>query len=115
MSRDFEKGSVGLLSFPFPSVTCSKAYAGREKVVTAFEKYYDENGSLTASHFVKSRENLANAYNLSLNDQARFDAVNGHAILANTTPTAFWTLFHMLLDLELLEEFRQQVLPLLTV
>lgn len=113
--RDFEEGAVGLLSYPFPSVTCSRAYAGREKVVTAFEKYHKENGSQTASHFVKARGKTSNGYKLSLNDQARFDAVNGHAILANTTPTAFWVLFHMLSDPKLLEEVRQQVMPLLTV
>ena len=113
--RDFEEGAVGLLSFPFPSVTCSKAYAGRERVVTAFEKYHNDNGPQTASHFVKARGKTSNGYNLSVNDQARFDAVNGHAILANTTPTAFWTLFHILSDAKLLEEVRQQVMPLLEV
>lgn len=80
---------------PFPKITCSKAYAGREKIVAAFERYYDENGPLSASHFVKAGQ-ASNGYYLSVNNQARLDAVNGHAILANTTPTAFWTLFHML-------------------
>ena len=96
LHRDFEQGAVGLLSFPFPKITCSKAYAGREKIVAAFERYYDENGPLSASHFVKALGQASNGYYLSVNNQARLDAVNGHAILANTTPTAFWTLFHML-------------------
>ncbi len=113
-TRDFEEGAVGLLSFPFPRVTCSKAYAGREKVVAAFERYYNEEGPQTASHFVKARGKTSDGYNLSVNDQARFDAVNGHAILANTTPTAFWTLYHIFSDSAVLEEVRQQVTPLLT-
>ncbi len=49
-----------------------------------------------------------------MNNKSRLDVVNGHAILANTTPTAFWTLFHILSDPELLEEVREQVMPLLT-
>jgi len=113
-NSDFEEGAVGLLSFPFPRVTCSKAYAGREKIVAAFERYHNEEGPQTASHFVKARGKTSERYHLSVNDQARFDAVNGHAILANTTPTAFWTLYHIFSDSAVLDEVRQQVMPLLT-
>ncbi len=79
---------------PFPKITCSKAYAGREKIVAAFERYYDENGPLSASHFVKAGQ-ASNGYYLSVNNQARLDAVNGHAILANTTPSFLDAVSHV--------------------
>lgn len=71
LNRDFEEGAVGLLSFPFPKITCSKAYAGREKIVAAFERYYHENGPLSASHLVKALGQASNVYYLSVNNQAR--------------------------------------------
>ncbi|MCJ1456811.1 hypothetical protein MMC28_007176 [Mycoblastus sanguinarius] len=64
---------------------------------------------------MKAFGKTSNGHNLPINDRARLDAVNGHAILANTIPTAFWTLFHVLSDPELLEEVRRQVMLLLTV
>jgi len=47
-------------------------------------------------------------------DKARLDAVGGHAILANTLPTAFWTLYHILSDPAILQEVRDAVEPLLS-
>ena len=96
-----------------PSITCAKAYNGREKVVAAFEKYYANNGPASASHYVKAQAKTSDGHGLSINDRARFDAVKGHAILANTTPTAFWTLYHVFSDPAILEEVRAQVKPLL--
>ncbi len=113
--RDFEENAVGLLSLPLPRITCAKAYAGREKVVAAFERYYATHGIDTASQFLKARNKTSERWGLSINDQARLDAVNGHAILANTTPTAFWTLYHIYCDPAILDEVRAQILPLLTV
>ena len=113
--RDFEENAVGLLSFPLPRFTCAKAYAGREKIVAAFERYYAARGVDTASHFIKVRNKTSEGWGVPINDQARFDAVNGHAILANTNPTAFWTLYHIYSDPAILEEVRAQIFPLLTV
>lgn len=106
---------MGLLSLPIPKVTCSKAYAGRERVVNAFERYYLENGVQMASCLMKSCRQTRDRYSVSLNDQARMEAVNGHALLANTAPTAFWTLYHLFTDSMILNDVRKQVKPLLTV
>ncbi|CCD53867.1 putative cytochrome p450 protein [Botrytis cinerea BcDW1] len=109
--RDFEDNAVGLISFPLPKVTCRKAYQGREKMVDAFLKYYADEGTKTASHIVQSQDRVATTSGISLLDRARIDAVSGHAILANTTPTAFWTVFHLLSDPKLVEEVRNAVEP----
>ncbi|KAM3083783.1 hypothetical protein ACMFMF_001148 [Clarireedia jacksonii] len=111
---DFEENAVGLMSFPFPSITCRKAYKAREKIVTAFLKYYEDGGRDTASHIHQSASKVRDAYGVSNIDRSRFDAVNGHAILANTTPTAFWTIYHILSDPKILEEVRTAVEPLVT-
>lgn len=115
IGRDFVNNTVGLISYPIPSVTCATAYAGRESFVAAFEKYFAMNGPDTASHLVQARNKVADSFGLSVNDKARLEAVQGHAILANTTPTAFWTLYHVFSDPTVLEEVREQILNLTTV
>ena len=113
--RDFEDNAVGVLSYPFPSVTCAKAYAGREKLVSALERYYEAGGLDSASQYLKARSKTIESFDLSVNDKSRFEAITGHALLANTNPTAFWTLYHLFSDPSLLEEVREQCMPLLTV
>lgn len=106
---------MGLLSYPFPGVTCANGYAGREKVVVAFERYYEAGGLDSASQYQKTRSRTTESFGLSLNDTARIEAVTGHALLANTNPTAFWTLYHLFYDPLLLEEVREQSMRLLAV
>ena len=42
-------------------------------------------------------------------DMARSETVNGIAILANTVPTVFWTIFYIYSDPKLLTDVRRQV------
>jgi cytochrome P450 len=42
-------------------------------------------------------------------DLARFECVNGIAIIGNSVPTAFWTIFHMFSDIKVLEDIRAQI------
>ena len=107
--------ALGLMSFPFPKITCPKGYAAREKLVAAFAKFYDTNGQETASHYIEEQSRISERYGFSNEDKARADAANAHAILANTTPTAFWTIYHIITNTEILEEVRTAVTPLLTI
>ncbi|KAL8784395.1 MAG: hypothetical protein Q9213_003995 [Squamulea squamosa] len=109
----FEDNMIGLMSFPLPSVTCATAYAGREKVVAAFEKYFVNHGPDNASHLLQSRSKASDGFNLSINDKARLEVTLGHALLSNTTPTAFWTLYHIFSDSKVLNEVREEVSKLL--
>ncbi|PQE15686.1 cytochrome p450 protein [Rutstroemia sp. NJR-2017a BBW] len=111
---DFEHYAVELMSFPLPQITCSKGYKAREKLVSAFVKYYEDGGRAGASHIHESASKVRDAYEVSNVDRSRFDAVNGHAILANTTPTAFWTIYHVLSDPAILKEVRAAVEPLVS-
>lgn len=47
-------------------------------------------------------------YGIPEADVARFESVNGFGILLNLLPTAFWTLFHVLADPQLLKVVREE-------
>lgn len=96
-------------------MTCAKAYTGREKVVVAFDRYFEARGLDSASQYLKARMRATESFGLSVNDKSRLEAITGHALLANTNPTAFWTLYHLFSDPLLLEDIREQCMPLLTV
>lgn len=110
--RDFEENTVGLISYPWSSITCAKAYAGRERVVAAFEKFQAANGAQRACEFQRKGNTHTSEHNLSVVDKARLDVIDVNAIHSNTTPTAFWTMYHIFSDPVVLEEVRAAVLPL---
>ena len=96
-----------LLAEFMPWLLASKGYAGREKVVTAFKHYLAAKSHETASDLVKARVQCLMS-NVTLEDLARFESVNGIAILANTVPTAFWTMYHVFSDASILEIVREE-------
>ena len=102
------------MSLPYPSITCAKSYTAREKVATAFKKYYDAKGYDSASPWVQYSTKVSEKYGISDTDKARIDVSNSHAILANTTPTAFWTIYHIFSDASVVDEVRAAVMPFLT-
>ncbi|KAL9068120.1 MAG: hypothetical protein Q9157_006605 [Trypethelium eluteriae] len=91
--RDFNDETILLLANAVPSISARKGYLGREKAVAGFEKYFSSHSYDQASFLVQERCRLLQQYGIGLHDQARFEAVNGIAILANTIPTAFWTIY----------------------
>lgn len=105
---------MGLISYPWPSITCARAYIGREKVVAAFERYHNAKGAQQGCHFVQRSDKNTSNHDLSINDKARLDVVNDNAIHSNTTPIAFWTMYHIFSDPAVLDEVRAEVLPLVT-
>jgi hypothetical protein len=114
-SRTFQDGAAAVMGLPFPKFTASKAYAAREKLVDAFTKFYSHGDSELASQWVRRASEISESYGVDNVDKARMDVANSNGILANTTPTAFWTIYHIFSDQVLLEEIRNAVLPLLSV
>ncbi|MCJ1394809.1 hypothetical protein MMC18_007689 [Xylographa bjoerkii] len=110
----FTDDTVMLLANFWPGILARKGYAGREKVVKAFEKYFAANGDADASQLTKARASSLRR-DFEPNDLARFETVNGIAIIANTIPTTFWTMFHVFSDAELLKRVREQVSSITTV
>ncbi|KAM3064742.1 hypothetical protein ACMFMG_005737 [Clarireedia jacksonii] len=112
--RDYSADSTMLLFGLFGGILAPKGYAGRERIVSAFKKYFAAGGHSLGSELVKARFRSLTAYGISPEDIARFETVNGFGILINTLPTAFWSLFHTLSDSKLLSIVRELVLPLLS-
>lgn len=103
-----------LLTGIMPSVLASKGYVGREKVVAAFEKYFAAKGQQKGSPLTKVRNEIL-SQEFVANDTARFECVNGVALLANTIPTTFWTVYHVFSDSAILRTVREQVGACLTI
>ena len=94
----------------FPSLTAPKANRGRETFVKAFENYFSLNGGWKqASALIKGQVEIYHKYGVSPNDIARFELAEGLALLANTVPAAFWTLFYIYRDPKLLDDVRAEV------
>lgn len=97
-----------LLTGFMPNVLASKGQAGREKVVSAFEQYFASGGHENGSGLAKARLQVLKQ-NIRPTDIARFECVNGIAILSNSVPTTFWTLYHIFSDPAILEIVREQL------
>ena len=113
LTQQFEM--IGSFTSVLAAFAAIMSCSGREGFLTAFEKYFIDNGPNTASHLVKARCKASEDYGLSINNKARFEVAQGHTILANTTPTAFWTLYHTFSDPATLAEVRKQVSTSLSV
>ena len=97
-----------LLSGFLPKLLAPKGYAGRERNIAAFQWYFAAEGHKTGSDLIQARYQVLQR-GLDAEDVARFECVNGFAILLNSVPTAFWAIYHIFSDQELLSLVRQQV------
>ncbi|KAL8924173.1 MAG: hypothetical protein Q9172_002795 [Xanthocarpia lactea] len=91
----------------------SKGFHGREKVVHAMERYFTAKGQDCGSDLVQVRYKIL-SQQFDLQDIARFECVNGIALLLNTVPAAFWTIYHVFSDRKLLRTVREEALSLST-
>ncbi|KAG9237430.1 cytochrome P450 [Amylocarpus encephaloides] len=111
---EFQENVPGVMFFPFSKYTCARPYAAREKVTEAFIKFYANGGNDTASPWVQGATNVSNRWKITDLDKARLDIANSHGIIANATPTGFWTMYHIFSDQAVLQEVRATMEPLLT-
>ncbi|ORX99023.1 cytochrome P450 [Clohesyomyces aquaticus] len=113
--RAFET-EFGSLIFGFlPTLTAVKAVVAREKVAKAFETYYSGGGHNDAAQLVRSLFDVSRIYDLSIPDIAHMEITTAMvALLSNTIPGAFWTIFHIYSDPAILEACRKEVLACVT-
>lgn len=96
---------VGVL----PSITARKPIAARNKVSRAFEAYYKAGGVEKASILARNRYNASKNNGVPLADIARYEVGGSIAVLVNTAPAAFWTLFHIYSHPDLLNTVRKEI------
>lgn len=96
---------------PLPRFTSSKAYHARIKVNSALQSYYRSGGHEKGSQIVQTRYRITETQ-FPLVDVAGFEITNGFAMLTNTAPTAFWTLWHVFSNPELLNDVRKEALSM---
>ena len=109
VDRDFANDTMWLLSGPALSrVLARKGCEGRAKVVAAFLEYSSRGGHHSGSDLVKVRHNLLE-HELEQSDIAGLECVNGQTLLFNSVPTAFWTLWHVYSNSEILDAIRTEV------
>ncbi|PVH98078.1 cytochrome P450 [Periconia macrospinosa] len=104
----FEPGIVTLL-LGLPSMFAKESVQGREIFVKAFMTYFGNGHHEKGSELVRSRFKHSADYNVSIEDTARFELGGSVAILTNTIPSAFWVLWHIVSDPEILEECRSEL------
>ncbi len=97
-----------------PSVLASKGNSGREKVVRALEEYFAVKGHESGSDLVKARFQILQN-DIGPKDIARFECVNGMALLVNTGPTAFWTIYHTFASTKILASVRDHIHTILSI
>ncbi|KAK4206274.1 cytochrome P450 [Rhypophila decipiens] len=90
---EFEAGFMAIVANVLPAITARKALAARDKVANAIEAYYRNGGIDGASGVTKARYTTGLDSNIPLCDIAQFEVGGTIAVLVNTTPATFWTLF----------------------
>ncbi|KAF7351210.1 Cytochrome P450 [Mycena sanguinolenta] len=111
---DFDHGLGMLLMNIMPSVTASKAYKGRERLVEALADYLEAGTYKTASKIVQERVSLALQHGWTLRATARSELSFLFAGIVNTTTSTFWILLQLFADSELLRTVRGEIEALVT-
>ena len=93
----------------FPSITARKGIAGRAVVAKAFEQYYRGDGLMEASIFAKNRYEVAAKNGVALEDIAKWEVAAVLALVANSSPAAFWTIFFIYSTPGLLDDIRGEI------
>ncbi|CAD0112960.1 unnamed protein product [Aureobasidium uvarum] len=106
---DFESHLRLLIVNILPSIIARKAYLGREKVVAAFVKYYNNGGHEVSSELAQARWNVQHDNGASTEDIARLETATVLGVVSNTTPASFWMLYDVYSRPALLTLLRDEV------
>ncbi|KAK9778547.1 putative Cytochrome P450 [Seiridium cardinale] len=99
--------------FPLASLLFPKVLRARELVAAAMIEYINNGGHKSASGLVRMRyEHHREQFGFSHKDIAGGELGNTFAVLGNTTPCAFWVLYHNFSDIKVLSDVRREVLAL---
>jgi len=107
--RQFQSELTPILVGVLPSITAHKGIAGRAIVAKSFEQYFRNEGHKSGSVLAKNRYEVAAKDGVALEDIAKYEVGGAVAILVNTAPAAFWTLFFIYSTPGLLDDIRKEV------
>ncbi|KAI1358214.1 cytochrome P450 [Xylaria arbuscula] len=109
-SRIFEASFLSLAISPLPSLFSKKTWRARETLATAMTQYMAADGHKDGSTLVQLRHDIHRyEYNFPVEDVARAEIGNTFAALGNTTPTAWWFLYHIFSDPKVLSDVRGEL------
>jgi hypothetical protein len=96
----FEPGIIPLLVNVMPSLTARRYAKARDRVIKAYERYFNDRGHLDpeTSSFTKERLDFLVQRGMSKSDMAKMEAATSIGILANTMPATFWLVYHIISD-----------------
>ncbi|KAI0392016.1 cytochrome P450 [Xylariaceae sp. FL0594] len=111
--KTFEAGFLTLAMFPLAKYFSPHLYRARERVAAAMIEYMRRGSYKTASGLVRRRfEHHSGLFGLPIDEIARGELGNTFAVLGNSTPCAFWVLFHIFSDEKVLRDIRSELRPL---
>ncbi|KAK6062830.1 25-hydroxycholesterol 7-alpha-hydroxylase 1 [Seiridium cupressi] len=112
--KTFEAGFLTFSIFPLASLLFPKLLRARELVAAAMIEYINNGGNKSASGLVRLRyEHHREQFGFNHEDIARGELGNTFAVLGNTTPCAFWVLYHIFSDSKVLSDVLREVLALM--
>jgi cytochrome P450 len=90
------------------NIFASKGVKARQYLFGRFQEYLKGNYS-DAAEVTKERVKVMSEYGILADDTARMTLSFGIALLSNTAPTAFWTLYNIYSQPALLQELRSEL------
>ncbi|TVY68970.1 Cholesterol 7-alpha-monooxygenase [Lachnellula suecica] len=99
----------------FPTILARKSFQAREFMTQAFTRYFEEGGHNQGSGLIRTRYEHSTEHKIPIEDVARFEVGNTIALLANTSPTAFWMVYHLYASPVALEECRQELSSIISI
>ncbi|KAM7189586.1 cholesterol 7-alpha-monooxygenase [Rhypophila sp. PSN 637] len=108
--RIFESGFLTLALFPAAAKLFPRIHQARERLAKAMLGYVNRGGHKQASGLMAKRyEHHVDIWKLKREDFARGEMGNSFAVLGNTTPCAFWVLWHIFSDDQVLADVRNEL------
>ncbi|RYP39039.1 hypothetical protein DL767_002366 [Monosporascus sp. MG133] len=109
--QKFVEGLPILVGGVFPGIFARKSVEGRECLVQAFLRYFQDDHYVTeGSGAVLARMKHNTAAGMPLTDTARGEVGACMALLNNTIPGVFWLIYHIYSDPVVLRDLRHELL-----
>ncbi|KAI0104180.1 cytochrome P450 [Nemania sp. FL0031] len=105
---DYENGLPTIFMGIFPNILARRGVKGREAMVSALMKYFQEDQYLDGSMFVQLGQKHSENFGFTLEDRARVEVAQVAAATFNTAPGAFWAVWQVLTDPVVFEDCRQE-------